>query len=207
MTETQAPPTPPISRQSLRVMIVEDESLVGMMLQHQLEQLGHRVVGQAADRNEAVVLFRHSRPDLVLMDIRIAGDVDGLDVAKALLEERNCAMIVISAFSDQELIDRAAAAGVFGYLIKPVNERMLEAQIEVAMKRFRDLESLSGEVGKLQKDLETRKLLDRAKAILIKRAGLTEDEAHRRMLQESQKRRIPLGQLCQTIIESETLMK
>ena len=196
-------PNPP--RPSLRTLIVEDESLVGMMLQHLLEKLGHSVVGQAATAAEATALYHHHSPDLVLMDIRL-DDCDGLDLAVSLSKIRACPMIVISAYSDQELIDKAVDAGVYGYLIKPVNERLLEAQIEVATRRFAERLELLAEVDRLTKDLQTSKLLDKAKGILMKRAGLSEDEAHRRLLQESQKRRIPLAQLCQTIIESDKVM-
>jgi AmiR/NasT family two-component response regulator len=188
-----------------RVLIVEDESLVGMMLKHQLEQMGHTVAAHASDAAEAMVLYRQQQPDLVLMDIRLA-DSDGLELAKAMLKERPVAIVVVSAYSDRELIERARDVGVYGYLIKPVNERALEAQIEVAAQRFREQRALSAEVAKLQKDLETRKLLERAKGILIKRAGLSEEEAHRRLLQESQKRRIPLQQLCKTVIDTDQVM-
>jgi two-component system, response regulator PdtaR len=200
---TQQPPSS--SPKPLRVLIVEDESLVGMILRQQLDRMGHTVLGQAANADEAIELYRRHNPDLVFMDIRLAGS-DGLDVAKTLLDERPCPVIVISAYTDRELIDRAAAIGVFGYLVKPVDERELEAQIAVALRRFADQRAMQMEVVRLERDLETRKLLDRAKGILMKRAKLTEDDAHRRLLQESQKRRIPLAQLCKTIIESDQVM-
>ncbi len=190
---------------SLRVLVVEDESLVGMMLRQQLERMGHAVLGQAANAEEAAQLYRRHQPDLVLMDIRLAGS-DGLEVAKSLIAERPCPVVVVSAYADRELIERAASLGVYGYLVKPVDEKELEAQIAVALRRFVDQQAANKEVARLEKDLETRRLLDRAKSILIKRAKLTEDEAHRRLLQESQKRRIPLAQLCRTIIESDQVM-
>jgi AmiR/NasT family two-component response regulator len=195
--------SPTVAQRALRVLIVEDETLVGMTLQHQLEQLGHSVVGQAADAAEATALFRKHSPDLVLLDIRLRGGGDGLELAALLREERACPVIVISAFSEPQLIDRAAEVGVFGYLVKPVNERALEAQIEVALKRFAERQALAGEVQQLQQALETRRLLDRAKAILIKRAGLSEDDAHRHLLQESQNRRVPLAKLCRGIIDAD----
>ena len=197
MTETQ--------RDSLRVLIVEDETLVGLGLKSQLQRLGHGVVGQAANAAEATALFRKEKPDLVLMDIRLQGD-DGIDLATRLLQERRCPMIIISAFSEKELIDRAGAAGVFGYLIKPVSEKALEAQIEVAVQRFDEAQQLRAEKDKLAHDLDTRRLMDRAKAILIKRARLSEDEAHRRLQQESQKRRVSMADLCKRIIESDELL-
>ena len=190
----------------LRVLIVEDESLVGMMLKQQIERMGHTVVGQASNAAEAVDMYRRHNPDLVLMDIRLDG-TDGLELAKTLQAERPCPVVVVSAYSDRELIERAAAVGVFGYLVKPVNERELEAQITVALQRFADQQVAAIEIARLAKDLETRRLLDRAKGILMKRAKLTEDEAHRRLLGESQKRRIPLGQLCKTIIETDQVME
>lgn len=189
----------------LRVLIVEDDTLVGMGLKAQLQQLGHTVVGHAATADQAVAMFLQEQPDLVLLDIRLDG-VDGIDLAVQLLKERHCPMVIISAYSDRDLIDRANAAGVFGYLVKPVGERTLEAQIAVAMGRFAEQERLRAEKEKLQHDLETRKLVERAKGVLMKRANLSEEEAHRRLQQESQKRRIAMADLCKRIIESDELM-
>ncbi|MGE5608381.1 MAG: ANTAR domain-containing response regulator, partial [Bacillota bacterium] len=142
---------------------------------------------------------------LVLLDIRLDG-VDGIDLASQLLKERRCPMIIISAYSDRDLLDRAKSAGVFGYLIKPVGERTLEAQIEIAVGRFAEQERLRAEKEKLEHDLETRKLVERAKGVLMKRANLSEEDAHRRLQQESQKRRIGMAELCKRIIESDELM-
>jgi len=188
-----------------RVLIVEDETLVGMGLRAQLQKMGHTVVGHAANDHEAIALFQQHQPDLVLLDIRL-GNVNGIDLATTLLKQRRCPMIVISAFSDKALIDRANAAGVFGYLLKPVCDRTLEAQIEIAVGRFTEQEILRAEKEKLAHDLETRKLTERAKGILMKRANISEDDAHRRLQQESQKRRISLAELAKHIIESDELM-
>lgn len=189
----------------LRVLIVEDDTLVGMGLKTQLQKLGHSVVAHAATEAEAKDLFRSMKPELVLLDIRLNGG-DGIDLAIELQKERRCAMIVISAYSDTDLIERAGNAGVFGYLIKPVSDKSLEAQIEIAVKRFAEAEQLRSENEKLLANLETRKLMDRAKGILMKRANLTEEEAHRRLQQESQKRRINLLDLCRKVIESDQLL-
>jgi response regulator NasT len=190
---------------ALRVLIVEDDTLVGMGLKSQLQKLGHEVVGHAADAAQATELFRKEQPGLVLLDIRLEG-ADGINLAGELLRLRRCPMIIISAYSDKALIDRASSAGVFGYLIKPVDDKILEAQIGVAVKRFAEAEQLRLENEKLLQDLETRKLVDRAKGILMKRGNTTEDEAHRRLQQESQKRRINLAELCRRIIESDEVM-
>lgn len=197
--------TQPREQGVLRVLVVEDETLVGVGLRNQLQALGHEVVGQAATIDEAVTQFRAHQPDLVLVDIRLNGG-DGIALAGQLLKERPCPMIVVSAYSDSELIERASAAGVYGYLIKPVSDKALEAQIEVAVQRFTDAQRLREENEKLLKSLETRKLVDRAKGILMKRAGLSEDEAHRRLQQESQTRRVNLADLCRRIIESDEVM-
>jgi len=199
MTRTDLPGS------SLKVLIVEDDTLVGLGLKAQLQKLGHQVVGHAANAAEAIAMFAEHRPDLVLLDIRLNG-TDGIELATLLLGQRRVPMIVVSAYSDKALIERASAAGVFGYLIKPVSDKSLEAQIEIAKGRFAEAEKLRAEKEKLAHDLETRKLMDRAKAILIKRAGLSEDDAHRRLQQESQKRRMPMSELCKRIIESDELM-
>ena len=189
----------------MRVLIVEDDTLVGMGLLRQLQKLGHSVVGQAADAAEARQMFRAHEPQLVLLDIRLGSD-DGIELARDLLKQKRVPMIIISAFAEKELIDRATEAGVFGYLTKPVDERTLAAQIEVASGRFKEAEGLRAESAKLAHDLKTRKAMDRAKGILMKRAHLSEEEAHRRLQIESQKRRIGMAELCQRIIESDEMM-
>ncbi|HEX2971951.1 MAG TPA: response regulator [Tepidisphaeraceae bacterium] len=199
MTQAKQP------RSSLRVLVVEDDTLVGMGLKAQLQKMGHTVVGHAATADEAVEMFRQEQPDLVLMDIRLDG-ADGIDLAAQLLKERRCPMIIISAYSDSALIERAGNAGVFGYLIKPVQDKTLEAQIEIAIGRFAEQERLRAEKEKLEHDLEARKLIERAKGVLMKRANLSEEDAHRRLQQESQKRRIAMVELCKRIIESDELM-
>ena len=188
-----------------RVLIVEDDVLVGMGLKAHLEKLGHSVVGQASPGAGAMAQYREHVPDIVLMDIRLNGS-DGIDVARELLAERRCPMIVISAYSDRELIDRASDAGVFGYLIKPASAEALRAQIEVAVRRFDEQEKLSAEKRELEQTLETRKLIERAKGIFMKRLGLDEPEAHRRLQQESQKRRINIAELAKRVIESEEML-
>jgi response regulator NasT len=196
---------PPQISKALRVMIVEDETIVGMGLRSQLTKLGHEVTGHAATVAEARSMYRSTQPDLVFMDIRL-GDADGLDLAKELLKERRCPMIVLSAYSDQELIRRAGEAGVFGYLIEGGSPEALSAQIQVAVQRFADQEILRLEKEHLAQTLETRKLVERAKGIFMKRLGLDEPEAHKRLQSESQKRRVSLAELCKKIIESEEIL-
>ncbi len=190
---------------SLRVLILEDEPVVCDNLASLLTNLGHTAVGFAASARSATELFRANAPDLVLVDIRL-GNEDGIQLASQLLAERPCAMVIVSAYADEDLIERASEAGVFGYLVKPVSEASLAAQIAVATSRFADTQRLRAEKQKLAADLETRKLMDRAKGVLMKRAGLSEADAHRRLQQESQKRRLAMPDLCRRIIESDELM-
>jgi response regulator NasT len=189
----------------LKILIVEDETLVGMGLQDQLQKLGHEVVAQAASAADALEQFRLHQPDAVLVDVRLNGG-DGIELAKQCLQIRRVPMVVISAYSDAELIQRAGEAGVFGYLVKPVEQGQLAAQLSVAVRRFRENEQMRIEKEQLAANLETRKLVERAKGIFMRRLHLDEPEAHKRLQQESQKRRISLADLAKKIIESEELL-
>lgn len=190
---------------SRKVLIVEDDTLVGLGIKANLEKLGHEVIGQVSNSEEAVELFESHRPDLVLLDIKLNG-TDGIEVASRLLEIRRCPLIVVSAYSDADLVRRAGEAGVFGYLIKPVSVEGLQAQIEVAVRRFQEQQQLIEEKQELAQTLENRKLIERAKGIFMRRLNLDENEAHRRLQSESQRRRIPLPDLARKIIESEDLL-
>ena len=190
------------SNPSYRCLIVEDDTLVGLGLKSLLEKLGHQVVGQVSTAQEAQSLYRQNTPDVVLVDIRLDG-VDGIDLASRLLEIRNCPILITSAYSDESLIQRATAAGVFGYLIKPVNLPALAAQLEVAVARFREQAALRAEKDALNQTLENRKIIERAKGILMKRLTLPEPDAHKKLQQESQKRRVSVIELAKKIVESE----
>lgn len=204
-SSTHSNGTRPPATTARRVLIVEDETLVGMGLKKDLERLGHTVVSQASNADEARREFRDKQPDVVLMDIRLDG-ADGIELAAELLKERRAPIIMLSAYSEQQLIERAGAAGVFGYLIKPASVEGLQAQIEVAVRRFQEHEKVLAEKQELATTLETRKLVEKAKGIFMRRLNLDEPEAHRRLQQESQKRRISIGELARKIIESEELL-
>ncbi len=186
-------------------LIVEDDTLVGMGLRSYLEELGFNVVGQASDADQALQLMRDKGPNLVLMDIRL-DDTDGVELAAQMLGECRCAIVIVSAYSDPELVARAVAAGVFGYLIKPVSKDALAAQVHVAMQRWQEQEQLIKDKQELTQTLETRKLVDRAKGILMKRLNLDEPAAHRWLQVESQKRRISMPNIAAKLIESEKLL-
>ena len=199
-------PAPARARNGTRqVMIVEDNSFIAMGLRGDVEQLGHVVVGLAADAAEARELFRAREPNLVLMDIRLGRD-DGIELTRQLYAERPCPFVIVSAFSDAELVARATETGVFGYLVKPVAPDALRAQIAVAVRRFEESQHLADENRALLARIETRKLVEKAKGILMKRMNLDEESAHRRLQLESQKRRINLGECAKRVIESEKIL-
>jgi response regulator NasT len=136
------------------------------------------------------------------MDVQL-DETDGIELTKALLAERRCPVIIISAYSEPELIARAAAAGVFGYLVKPVTHDALRAQIAVAVRRFEELQRARADKEQLTQTLETRKLVERAKGILMKTFNLDEPAAHRRLQLEAQKRRISIGEAAKRVIDAD----
>ena len=199
-------PSPPRARDGARqVLIVEDNSFIALGLRGDLEQLGHHVVGMAADAAEARQLFRERAPDLVLMDIRLGKD-DGIELTRQLYAERPVPVVIVSAFSDAELVARASDVGVFGYLVKPVAPDSLRVQIAVAVRRFEETQALARENAQLTQKLETRKLIEKAKGVLMKRLNLDEETAHRRLQLESQKRRINIAETARRVIDSEKMM-
>jgi AmiR/NasT family two-component response regulator len=187
------------------VLILEDDTLVGLGLKAQLEKLGHHVAGQAANTLEAHKLFREHNPNLLLVDIRLE-DADGLTLVTELLKDRPVPAIVVSAYSEGDLLQRAGDAPVFGYLVKPVSSESLAAQIEVAIRRFAEHEQLTRENAALGQTLAERKLIERAKGLLMRHLKMDEPGAHKRLQQESQKRRIPMAELAKRLIESEELL-
>lgn len=197
-------PEPLRRTEPLRILIVEDETIVGMGLRAQLSKLGHSVVGHAANAAEARLLYLDKQPDLVFMDIRL-GESDGLELATELLKERRCPMIVLSAYSDQQLINRAGDAGFFGYLIKPAGPEALSAQIEVSLQRFQDQERLRMEKDHLAQTLETRKLVEKAKGLLMEKRNLSEADAFRAMQKMSRDRCQNMKITAQEIIKASEI--
>ena len=182
-----------------RVIIADDESLIRMDLREMLTNLGYLVVGEVGDGRSAVNLARELRPDIVLMDIKMP-DMDGIEAAKILTEERVAPVLLLSAFSQQELVQRAQQAGVAGYLVKPFRESDLAPAIEVSLARFSEFRAVEREVGDLQEALETRKAVDRAKGILMDTQGLTETEAFRKIQKMSMDNRKSMRTVADAII-------
>jgi len=182
-----------------RIIIADDESLIRMDLREMLTNLGYLVVGEAGDGRSAVNLARELRPDIVIMDIKMP-DMDGIEAARILTEERIAPVLLLSAYSQQELVQRAREAGVAGYLVKPFRESDLAPAIEVALARFTEFRALEREVGDLKEALETRKLVERAKGILMDTQGLSEAEAFRRIQKMSMNNRKPMKAVAEAII-------
>jgi two-component system, response regulator PdtaR len=183
----------------IRVVIADDESIICMDLREMLSNLGYLVVGEAGDGRSAVNLARELRPDVVLMDIKMP-DMDGIEAARILTEERVAPVVLLTAFSQRDLVDRAKEAGVVGYLVKPIQEADLAPAIEIALSRFQEFRELEKEVDNLSDQLETRKLVDRAKGILMDTQGLTEAAAFRRIQKMSMNTRKSMKEIAQAIV-------
>ena len=161
---------------AIRVVIAEDEAIIRLDLKETLLEEGYDVVGETGRGDDALDLIRATRPDLAILDVKMPG-MDGLEVARHVADERICGVLVLTAFSQREIIEQARDAGALAYLVKPYQKSDLIPAIEVAIGRFRELQALSGHVEALGEQLEARKLIDRAKGLLIDSFGLKEQEA------------------------------
>jgi len=160
----------------MRVVIAEDEAIIRMDLRETLEEEGYDVVGETGRGDQAVELVRDLAPDLAVLDIKMPG-MDGLEAARIINDERLCGVLMLTAFSQREVVEEARDAGALAFLVKPFQKSDLVPAIEVAMGRFRELQALSGEVDALGEQLESRKVIDRAKGMLMDEAGLSESDA------------------------------
>jgi AmiR/NasT family two-component response regulator len=182
-----------------RVIIADDESIIRMDLREMLTNLGYLVVGEAGDGRSAVNLARELKPDVAILDIKMP-DMDGIEAARILTGEKIAPVVLLTAYSQRDLVERAKEAGVVGYITKPMRESDLAPAIEVAMARFSEFRALEKEVGDLKQALETRKLVDRAKGILMDTQGLTEAEAFRKIQKMSMNKRRPMKDVAEAII-------
>lgn len=187
---------------TLRILIADDEAVIRLGLRTMLEAQGYRVVGEAADGTRAVDLVSRLKPDLVFLDIKMPG-MNGLQAARRLQRDGNTPVVILTAYSDREFVDSAKASGVLAYLVKPVRESDLRPAIEVAMSRFAEIQALRGEVEDLEDSLETRKVVERAKGILMRKLGIEEAEAFNRIQRESRNTRRPMKEIAQAIISGE----
>ena len=160
----------------LRVVIAEDEAIIRMDLRETLEEEGYEVIGETGRGDQAIELVRGLQPDLAILDIKMPG-MDGLEAARIINGEKICGVLMLTAFSQREVVEQARDAGALAFLVKPFQKSDLIPAIEVAMGRFRELRSLTGEIDALGEQLESRKFIDRAKGILIDESGMSESDA------------------------------
>jgi response regulator NasT len=188
----------------LRIVIADDEPIIVLDLRQMLEELGMSVVGEASDGAQAVEKVRTLKPDLAILDVKMP-TMDGIEAARILHEERLAPVILLTAYSDSELIQRAKQAGVYGYLVKPFKQADLTPAIEVALARYQEARELEQQVDDLKETLETRKIIERAKGILMDTYGLREQEAYRRIQVQSMNTRKSMREIAEAIIIAHTL--
>lgn len=183
-----------------RVVVAEDEALIRLDLVEMLAEQGYEVVGEAADGERAVELAEELRPDLVLMDVKMP-KLDGIAAAERIARARIAPVVMLTAFSQRELVERARDAGAMAYLVKPFSESDLQPAIEMAVSRFAELQLLEAEVAELTDRLETRKALDRAKGVLQAQLGLSEPEAFRWIQKTAMDLRLSMRQVADGVVE------
>ena len=189
------------NKKTLRIVVADNESLIRLDIREMLEDAGHEVVGEAVNGRRAVELTRQHRPDLVLMDIKMP-EMDGITAAGKIYADKIAPVILLTAFSQPDIVDKAKDSGVLGYLVKPVQESQLFPAIEIALSRWQEMQGLEDELEKLKESLETRKMVDRAKGIIMAAHKLGEQEAYRRMQQYAMQKRVPLKDVAQSIIRA-----
>ena len=183
---------------SLRILLAEDESIIRMGLRRILEDAGHRVVA-APDGRTAVKLARQTGPDLAILDIKMPG-LDGLEVARQIYARRPLPIVVLTAYGDRELVEQAAELPILAYLIKPVDEQELLATLEVVTARFAEQQHLIRQANDLEERLESRKVVERAKGVLMQRESLGEKEAYLRIQRQARQERRTMRQVAEAIL-------
>ncbi len=204
---TPAPPPTPAADDaadtgngpSLRIVVAEDEALIRLDLAEMLGELGYQVVGQASDGEQAVALVKEHRPDVVIMDVKMPV-LDGISAAEAIGKDRIAPVIMLTAFSQKELVERARDAGVMAYIVKPFTQADLAPAVDIATSRWSELKALESEIADLGERLETRKAVDRAKGILMQRLKLTEADAFRWIQKTAMDRRLGMREVAEAVI-------
>jgi two-component system, response regulator PdtaR len=185
---------------SLRVVIAEDEAIIRMDLRETLEEEGYVVVGETGRGDQAVELVRELQPDLAILDVKMPG-IDGLEAVGVITAEKLCGVLILTAFSQREVIEQARDAGALAYLVKPFQKSDLIPAIEVAIGRFRELRNLTGEIDALGEQLEARKLIDRAKGLLMDECGMKESEAFTFIQRTAMSERTRMREVAERILD------
>ena len=183
----------------LRILVAEDETIIRLDLKETLERAGHEVCAEARDGEEAVELARAEKPDLAVLDVKMPR-LDGIEAARRILAERPIPIVMLTAYGQDELVARAVEAGVFGYLVKPFRETDLLPAMQTARARHAELEALREEAESLAEALATRKVVERAKGLLMAREGLSEEDAFRRLQRASQVSGRPMRVVAEALI-------
>jgi response regulator NasT len=184
---------------AIRVLIADDEALIRMGLRAMLGEAGYQVVGEAGDGRRALDLIRKLDPDLIFLDIKMP-EPDGLAVAQEVLATGPRPIVILTAYGDRDYVERAKQLGVMAYLVKPIKEGDLVPTIELALRHFRTMDALADEIHSLEDALETRKLVERAKGVLMQREGLAEAEAFRKIQRASRDQRRPMKAVAEEIL-------
>jgi two-component system, response regulator PdtaR len=186
----------------LRVLIAEDEAIIRLDLRETLEEEGYEIAGETGRGDEAVAMARALAPDLAVLDIKMPG-MDGLEAARLMVGEQLCGVLILTAFSQRELIEQARDAGALAYLVKPFQKSDLVPALELAHARHRELQALGSEVRSLEERLESRKLVDRAKGRLMDSYGLAESEAFSFIQKRAMNDRIRMRDVAQRVVDGE----
>lgn len=185
--------------EQVRIVIAEDEAIIRLDLKESLEDEGYLVVGETGRGDEAVDMVRTLEPDVAILDIKMPGK-DGIEVAREINHHRLAAVLLLTAFSQRDLIQQASEAGALAYLVKPFQRSELVPAIELALGRFRDLRAIEGEAAALAERLETRKVVDRAKGRLMDEQGMTEGDAYRYLQQQAMERRSNMRAVAEEVL-------
>jgi response regulator NasT len=184
---------------AVRVVIAEDEAIIRLDLKEILEEEGYEVVGETGRGDEAVELVRRHHPDLAILDIKMPG-MDGLTAAKAITGERLAAVLILTAFSQRDLIDQARDAGALAYMVKPFQKSELLPAIEIALGRYQEMRALAEEVKSLEEQLETRRLVERAKGLLMDELDMKEVDAFNWIQKSAMRERVTMREIARRII-------
>ena len=187
----------------LNIVIADNESIIRMDLKEMLEEAGHTVVGESINGIKAIELTRKLKPDLVIMDIKMP-EMDGITAAKIIADEKLAPVILLTAFSQKNIVEKAKHAGVLAYLVKPIRQDSLFPAIEIAMSRFAEIQQLEHDLNNVKNSLQMRKTLDRAKGILIDAYNISESEAYRRIQKYSMAKRKSIKEVAEAIIRAAT---
>ncbi|MFC4003047.1 ANTAR domain-containing response regulator [Prauserella oleivorans] len=201
MTEAATEASEVVAAPQRRVLVAEDEALIRLDLVEMLREEGYEVVGEAGDGEEAIKLATELKPDLVILDVKMP-KLDGIEAASKITGDRVAPVVILTAFSQRELVERARDAGTMAYLVKPFAKRDLVPAIELAVSRFAELQALESEVAGLTDRLETRKVIDRAKGLLMTQQGLTEPDAFRWIQRTAMDRRTTMKAVAQAVIDN-----